>query len=328
MGPKTRGRKRARGDLEGRPSETLSQATRYPGTQNHGLCAPCTRLKLDAVFFGRRPVFRGHVTKKLGPVATWAVDSCSSCNLLAASLPPLECDARVYYLRLISADRFLSTIHTAVLRLDSQNYHTLLVPQPEGENWVRLLKKDSIDFDILFGWLRRCRDEHTGICDIGTSPGVSFLKLIDCHTRRIVPALNKQYLTLSYTGAPHSKSGGENGCLEFLPNNLPNTIEDAITVTRNLGFQYLLIDRYCINQQNEKEAREQIRQMNFVYKNSEIMIIAAAGKDPHYGLPGVGHRHRAQQPRAKVGEHFLVSALDDVSYCIRNSSWISRGWTY
>jgi Heterokaryon incompatibility protein (HET) len=65
-----------------------------------------------------------------------------------------------------------------------------------------------------------------------------------------------------------------------------------------------------------------------VYKNAEITIIAAAGKDPQYGLPGVGRRHRASQPCAKIGEHFLVSALDDLSYCIRDSPWMSRAWTY
>ena len=133
MGPVTRGRKRARGDLEGRPSETPGQTTRSPGTQNHGLCAPCTRLKLDAIFSGRRPVFRGHVMKKLGPVATWAVDPCSSCSLLAALLPSSERKARVYYLRLLSVDRFWPIIHTAMLRLDSHDYNSLLALQPEGE---------------------------------------------------------------------------------------------------------------------------------------------------------------------------------------------------
>lgn len=186
-----------------------------------------------------------------------------------------------YQLRLLSADRFLSTIGTAVLRLDSFGYSSLLVPLPEGENCVRLLEEDSIDFDILLGWLRRCQYEHGGTCDLPTSPRVPFLKLIDCHTRRIVPASNHQYLALSYTWAPKLNSVGEDNDLEFLPDDLPDTIEDAITVTRKLGFQYLWIDRYCINQQNEKEASAQIRQMDLVilvYKNAEITMIAAAGK--------------------------------------------------
>ena len=329
MAPETRGRKRRRGDdLEGRPWEIPRHVKRNPGPPNDRLCAQCTKLKLDAVFSGRRPVLKDHIMKNLGPVATWPVDSCSLCSLLAALLPSSERQRRGYKLRLLSADRFLSTIGTAVLRLDSDSYSSVLVPLPQGENCVRLLEENSIDFDILLGWLRRCQYEHGGTCDLPTSPRVPFLKLIDCHTRRIVPASNHQYLALSYTWGPEPKSVGEDNDLDFLPDDLPDTIEDAITVTRKLGFQYLWIDRYCINHQNEKEASAQIRQMDLVYKNAEITMIAAAGKDPRYGLPGVGRRHRASQPCAKIGEHFLVSTLDDLSYCIQDSAWISRGWTY
>ena len=151
MGPETRGIKRARGELESRLSENPGQATRNPGTQNHGLCALCSSLKLDALFSGRRPVFRGHVMKKLGPVATWAVDSCSLCSLLAASLPSSERRALYCHLRLFSADRFLPIVHSAVLELDRYHYTSLFVPHPEAENYVRLLKMDSIDFNILLG---------------------------------------------------------------------------------------------------------------------------------------------------------------------------------
>src|SRR5436853_7751886 len=90
------------------------------------------------ILWTRRPVFKGHVMKNLGPVATWAVDSCSLCNLLAALLPSSERHA-TYKLRLFSADRVCSTINTAVLQLDGFSYSSLLIPQPEGENCVRLL---------------------------------------------------------------------------------------------------------------------------------------------------------------------------------------------
>jgi Heterokaryon incompatibility protein (HET) len=329
MAPETRRGKRGRGnDLKGRPWEPPRQVKRNPGPQSDKLCAQCTKLKLDAVFSGRRPVLKGHVMKKLRPVATWAIDSCCLCSLLAALIPLSERQSRGNKLRLLSADRVSSTIDTAVLQLDCFGYSSILVPQPEGENCVRLLKEDSIDFDILLGWLRSCQQEHRETCDLRTSPRVPFLKLIDCHTRRIVPASNNQYLALSYTWGSKLKSAGEDNDLDILPDDLPDTIEDAITVTRNLGFQYLWVDRYCINQQNEKEASAQIRQMDLVYKNAEITIIAAAGKDPQYGLPGVGRRHRASQPCAKIGDHFLVSALDDLPYCIQDSPWMSRAWTY
>jgi len=73
-----------------------------------------------------------------------------------------------------------------------------------------------------------------------------------------------------------------------MPRQLPNTIEDAISVTQQLGFRYLWIDRYCINQQDKTHATQQIEQMGSIYRNSEITIIAACGKDPSHGLPGIG----------------------------------------
>ena len=91
--------------------------------------------------------------------------------------------------------------------------------------------------------------------------------------------------------------------------------EHAITVTRKLGFRYLWIDRYCINQQRIEEVSTQVQQMDLVYQNSEV---TTTGKDSQYGLPGVGRCNRSPQARAKIGNHFLVSALKDPQYLIRN----------
>jgi hypothetical protein len=43
--------------------------------------------------------------------------------------------------------------------------------------------------------------------------------------------------------------------------------------------------------------------MDLIYNNSEVTIIAAAGQNPFYGLPGVSSRHRNPQVRAKIGKH-------------------------
>lgn len=176
------------------------------------------------------------------------------------------------------------SIDTAMIGLDTHDT-TYLVPQSEGVNSVRILK-GLIDFDILNGWLRLCQDMHTKTCAVKSSSSMPFLKLIDCDARVIVPAFNRPYVTLSYMWGSIS---GSNEYSESLPEGLPCTIEDAITVTRKLGFRYLWIDRYCINQQCEEEKAEQVQKMDLIYQNSEVTIIAAAGQDPLYGLPGVGH---------------------------------------
>ncbi|KAF8850755.1 heterokaryon incompatibility, partial [Acephala macrosclerotiorum] len=112
-----------------------------------------------------------------------------------------------------------------------------------------------------------------------------------------------------------------------IPGPLPRTIEDTILLTTNLGYRYLRIDRYCIPQDNTANKQIQIQSMGEIYQNSVITVVAAAGSDPHYGLPGIGATLRERQPCVKVGNRTLV-------YCpyvrkeIRNSKWNSRGWTY
>lgn len=66
--------------------------------------------------------------------------------------------------------------------------------------------------------------------------------------------------------------------------------------------------------------------MDLIYNNADLTIIAAAGEDPHYGLPGVGSRSRRQQQCFKLHnieftEIFLFERL------VQNSAWASRAWT-
>jgi hypothetical protein len=172
-------------------------------------------------------------------------------------------------------------------------------------------------------------DLHTKVCSIKTSQPVPCLKLIDCVTRTIVLALNHPYVALS--SYVWGQSSATHEYVEILPKDLPHTIEDSITVTKKLGFRYLWIDRYCINQERKEEVSEQVQKMNLIYQNAEVTIIASAREDPTYGLPGVGHRKR--DPRTstaytKIGNHFLISAGLDPHRLIASSKWRTRAWTY
>jgi hypothetical protein len=89
------------------------------------------------------------------------------------------------------------------------------------------------------------------------------MKVIDYKPHRLVPAMGKQYVALSYVW------GTEEAAVQFsgiIPAELPPTIQDAITATLNLGYQFLWIDRYCINQSDSTEAQSQIKQMGFIYQ--------------------------------------------------------------
>lgn len=185
------------------------------------------------------------------------------------------------------------------------------------------VKPDRIDYRVINEWLQICRNLHPDRCK-PTSFHVPDLRLIDCKTKRIVPASNHSYVTLSYLWG---EGGNEMPFSGRLPLKTPRTIEDALLVTLRLGFQYLWIDRYCINQDNVGETYAQLRLMGSIYRNSELTLIAAAGDDPSYRLPGVGERYRTPLASAQIGNHFLRQTRN-ISPVVRESRWYSRGWTY
>ena len=315
------------GDDKSKTSPSLKRP-RHSRLQDNELCRRCARINLDEVLSREHLTVRGQLVKSLGPVKKWAIDSCSLCGLLATSLPP-ECRSSdsTYDLRSFSSKRDprlgWKSIDTNMIGLDGCEF---FVPQHHDATPVRSLKPDSIDFEILKSWLHQCQEMHTKTCTARTSStSVPFMKLIDCETGKIVPASNHVYVSLSYLW------GANSGSVEYsesLPEELPPTIEDAIIATRKLGFRFLWIDRYCINQQSADEKLAQVHKMDLIYQNSEITIIAAAGQDPTYGLPGVGQRTRSEQGCASIGKHFLISALGDPRGLVKKSAWITRGWTY
>lgn len=59
---------------------------------------------------------------------------------------------------------------------------------------------------------------------------------------------------------------------------LPQTIQDAITVTRKLGLQYLWIDALCIIQDSASDIDAEITQMDRTYQNALLTISAASAE--------------------------------------------------
>ncbi|KAI3317166.1 heterokaryon incompatibility protein-domain-containing protein [Xylariaceae sp. AK1471] len=191
----------------------------------------------------------------------------------------------------------------------------------------------DIDFGVVKGWLEFCTLNHHKSC--ARVPGRSMLpiKLIDCASRTIITAVpGHPYLALSYVwGCPSItesdyRPGAERSSL---PKLLPKVIEDAIIVTKKLGFQYLWIDRYCIDQQDAKDKAAQIKQMDLIYSLASCTIIAAVGDDPTAGLPGVSTTDRKPRSSAitRDGGYYISVPPDPVSK-INDSTWNSRGWTF
>ncbi|KAF2649936.1 HET-domain-containing protein, partial [Lophiostoma macrostomum CBS 122681] len=60
---------------------------------------------------------------------------------------------------------------------------------------------------------------------------------------------------------------------------LPNTFQDAVTVTRRLGIKYLWVDAMCIIQDSRDDWEIESSRMATVYKNAHVAIAADIAKD-------------------------------------------------
>lgn len=208
----------------------------------------------------------------------------------------------------------------------------------EGPNTVRSLSPHTIDCSVLRDWIACCREHHGSNCTIATHEVFSerqHLRVIDCHTGRIVDApAYRDYVALSYVWGksapiiPASSSKSNQMRLTTLPDNTPRTIRDAITVTTSLNMRYLWVDQYCIDQSDTADLHKQLSAMDQIYRFATITIIAAAGDNAAYGLPGVSGPSRMVQPKLNLGGSLILSGLQSPTTLIERSPWSSRAWTY
>lgn len=191
----------------------------------------------------------------------------------------------------------------------------------------------SINFELIKGWLQICKRDHTLYCRKSRSfrsQALQDFSVVDCQTRKIVPMRSEcEYVALSYVwGDRHLPVDADFLGDKYLSKTLPKTIEDAILVSSKLGIPYIWIDRYCIEQEDGDKKVRQINNMDVVFKEAAVVLVAVAGSDPTHGLPGVSTVSRPARSRAWMGSKELIASRPDVIQTIRSSRWSSRAWTF
>ncbi|KAH7082095.1 heterokaryon incompatibility protein-domain-containing protein [Paraphoma chrysanthemicola] len=180
----------------------------------------------------------------------------------------------------------------------------------------------NIEYAMIEKWLKLDHESQQFQPKIETPSFLLQIVVVDCNSRSLVNLpFGECYFALSYVwGAGNTEDGMS------LPNRFPQTIEDSITLCNALGFRYLWIDRYCIPQNDPHVRAIQIKRMNEIYSNAYVVIIACAGADPHYGLPGIS-RARLSSPCLDTGSNGYLQMIPTI-HDVTNSVWSTRAWTY
>jgi hypothetical protein len=191
---------------------------------------------------------------------------------------------------------------------------------------VTAVETNQVDYHQLNSWLEDCNLSHSGCGETNRSQGLSVpLKCIDCHNKTIVQVRDDDdYFALSYVWGTCVPPGPHNQAT--LPENISQVINDAMQVVKSLGKRYLWVDQYCIDQNDHDIKSIQIGQMDLIYARALVTIVAAAGSDANYGLPGVSRGRGEHQPSVVSGGLEMFSSMPHVSHAIKNTTWNSRGW--
>lgn len=208
----------------------------------------------------------------------------------------------------------------------------VLVPRAaEPAVFMPLAIPPRFDPGIAKAWTRNCLKKHRLFCASEPLPVHGF-QVINCTTLLIEDCdAGTPYVALSYvwgaTGSACDVVRDEEG-KKKLPCELPAVIQDSIEVVKALGYEYLWVDKFCIDQDSPDLKHDQIRQMDAVYRNAELTIISAAGFSERHGLPGVGNRSREHQPVVRFNDCTAMWFPRDPHQSILRSHWSTRGWTF
>jgi hypothetical protein len=196
------------------------------------------------------------------------------------------------------------------------------------------LRPDCVDLKAIQTWIEECDANHGQQCTAKKSraPALQPLplpgfKVIDCATNFVVPwSLCQPYVALSYVWG-HNQQSRDN--VAFSDRTaLPKTIQDAMTVVLRLGYRHIWVDKYCIDQTDVSQVHHQTSAMDRIYQNADLTIIAGAGNDANFGLPGLHPGSRAPQPRLVLNGITWVSLEESPFDVVKSSVWNTRAWTY
>ncbi|KAI0905875.1 HET-domain-containing protein [Ustulina deusta] len=246
-----------------------------------------------------------------GPESTTGEPRNNSLNrlLVLAGLTPVQSTAQTF-MQLHPCLHPLPTVEDYANGTNpSAVFPTGRTVQPEVS--IRLLKK----------WYDTCLQNH------GTTFWLRNFRLID------TPCL---YFTLSYVWGEELapvQSTTENLADFQVPGalgsqSLPKTIDDAIWLTRELGVNYLWVDRLCVIQDSDADMAIQLPQMDLVYSGAALTIVAASGTSLD-GLPGMNNSPRTiVQRTARVTENLSLMNVLRLDEAYQASAWRTRGWTF
>jgi hypothetical protein len=148
-----------------------------------------------------------------------------------------------------------------------------------------------------------------------------------------------QYIALSHawgSGPPHFTCRTEN--LDMLsngiaPSALPNTLRDAVNVTRWLGLHYLWIDALCIVQDSMEDVKVEVQKMEDIFSGAYFVLAGTSAEGMVSGFLEPRQEAKVAVLGGAIGvkdeESFIYvsNLVDDFDGDVLHAPLHSRAWT-
>ncbi|KAG5761984.1 hypothetical protein H9Q72_009913 [Fusarium xylarioides] len=301
-----------------------------PGWQSKDLCTQCQSVNLTQICSkgslygtGGTDVFL-HISE---------TSTCPSCRFLTSQLHRKDIAAKSQDPVIVQLNRSIfEGIDHVVMRLNNQLEYILqitdknMLEEPGRIGQYRQVDPKQVDYHMIRNCIAHCCSTHGKSCQMLTANPLQIPKfrLLDCKTKTVVELTAfVEYVALSYVWGSSSNLHESDRAVMSKA-----VIKDAMDVTIQLGFRYIWIDQLCIDQTNTQDMNCQLGQMNTIYNQASVTIIAAAGESSSHGLPGVG-----QCPRT-IPNNFTLNGTTwrykPIAFTnhVGASKWSTRGWTY
>lgn len=192
-------------------------------------------------------------------------------------------------------------------------------------------------------WLSVCQSEHHACKVVANSFMPSYIIEI-CKTGPPAPTIRiimnppaADYAALSYCwGGPQPVTATKSTMKAMMSNipysTLPKTLQDAVTVTLNLGLRFLWVDALCIIQDDRIHKEQEIAAIPNIYQNACVTISAARSRSCDDGFlhnivaPGptaTAFKFPFYGPNSTAGSVICFHTDDKYSYLnpIRDRAW-------
>ena len=183
-------------------------------------------------------------------------------------------------------------------RLLNADFH-LAEDFPQDEDSATVSTASDSSFSLASAWLHDCLANHKLCNRIANADFAPPTRVIDVglQEEKLLPRLylssskdlNMKYIAFSHCWGMTKPAILKRHMLRTMIrgiewSRLPKTFQDAMVITRRLGFRYLWIDSLCIMQDSHEDWSKESGNMQNVYVNCVLTIAASWGRDSGTGL--------------------------------------------